>query len=264
MTAGLSFQRYVALGDSISIDEYPGLDWQEQKGLRAPVSGLGAASLLYRNADEVWPDFRGADLETLCPDLHFDSLPVDAAVTRHVLDRQLPQLGRGDRRSTLVTLTAGGNDLLQLLRPAADAPGREDADRILGTIDTILRRLERLFPDRTVLLGTVYDPSDGVPWLMGVPLSPANRGILERLNEGIRALARRREGILLTDIAERFAGHGLSAPSAEQWYWQHMIIEPSARGASEVRRLWLEALSVTRPADAVVSVCCHYKVGEGR
>ena len=213
----LPFQRYVALGDSISIDEYPGQDWQERKGLRAPVSGLGAASLLYRNADEVWPDFRGADLHTLLPELHFDALPTDAAVARYVLDRQLPKLGRGDRRPTLVTLTVGGNDLLQLLRPGAGAPGRDDADRILGTIDTILGRLERLFPDRTVLLGTVYDPSDGGPWLMGVPLSPANRDILERLNEGIRGLARQREGILLSDIAERFAGHGLSAPSKEQW-----------------------------------------------
>ena len=157
----LPFQRYVALGDSISIDQYPGQDWQERKGLRAPVSGLGAASLLYRNADEVWPDFRGADLHTLLPQLHFDALPTDAAVARYVLDRQLPKLGRGDRRPTLVTLTVGGNDLLQLLRPGADAPGPEDADRILGTIDTILRRLERLFPDRTVLLGTVYDPRGG-------------------------------------------------------------------------------------------------------
>ncbi len=249
----LPFQRYVALGDSISIDEYPGLDWQELKRLRHPVSGLGAASLLYRNADEVWPDFQGADLETLCPGLHFDSLPVDAAVARDVLGRQLPQLRPGDRRPTLVTLTVGGNDLLQLLRPGEGAPSREDADRILGTIDTILRRLERLFPDRTVLLGTVYDPSDGGPWLMGVPLSPANRDILERLNEGIRGLARRRDGVFLTDIAERFAGHGLSAPSAEQWYWQHMIIEPSARGASEVRRLWLEALGVREAAHAAVA-----------
>ena len=36
-------------------------------------------------------------------------------------------------------------------------------------------------------------------------------------------------------------GHGLSAPSAEQWYW-HMIIEPSVCGASEGAgcgsRLW--------------------------
>lgn len=62
--------------------------------------------------------------------------------------------------------------------------------------------------------------------------------------EELRFLGALSRGVLHTDIAERFTGHGLSAPSAEQWYWQHMIIEPSARGAGEVRRLWLEALGV--------------------
>jgi lysophospholipase L1-like esterase len=251
LTAGaLPFRRYVALGDSISIDEYPGLDWQERKRLRAPVPGLGAASLLHRNHDDVWPDFRGVDLQALCPGLRFDSLPVDGGVTTHVLTRQLPRLGAGDHRPTLVTLTVGGNDLLQLVRPGAGAPGPGDADRILGTIDTILARLARLFPERTVLLGTVYDPSDGGPWLMGRPLGPAERAILDRLNDGIRDLAARRGRVVLADIAAHFAGHGLSAPTAEQWYWPHMIIEPSARGASEVRRLWLQVLGVPVTAQA--------------
>ena len=40
-----------------------------------------------------------------------------------------------------------------------------------------------------------------------------------------------------------FAGHGLSARSPERWYWPHMIIELSAPGASEVRRLWLRVLA---------------------
>ena len=248
MTPGAPlFHRYVALGDSISIDEYPGLDWQERNRLRAPVSGLGAASLLFANDDQAWPDFRGTDLRTLCPGIRFHSLAVDGGVTTHVLDRQLPRLGNGDRRPTLVTLTVGGNDLLQLLRPGAGAPGPEDADRILGTIATILDRLERLFPGRAVLVGTVYDPSDGGPWFMGRPLGPAERAILDRLNDGLRDLATREERVVLADIAAHFAGHGLSAPTAEQWYWPHMVIEPSARGASEVRRLWLQSLGIGGP-----------------
>jgi lysophospholipase L1-like esterase len=206
------------------------------------VPGLGAASLLFANDDQAWPEFRGTDLRTFCPGIRFHPLAVDGGVTTHVLDRQLPRLGNGDRLPTLVTLTVGGNDLLQLLRPGAGSPGPEDADRILVSVGTILDRLERLFPEATVLLGTVYDPSDGGPWLMGQPIGPAERGILDRLNAGIRALASGDERVLLVDIAEHFAGHGLSAPTAEQWYWPHMIIEPSAHGASEVRRLWLAAL----------------------
>ncbi len=81
---------------------------------------------------------------------------------------------------------------------------------------------------------------------MGRPLGASERAILDRLNDGIRDLAARRGGVVLADIAAHFAGHGLSAPTAEQWYWPHMIIEPSARGASEVRRLWLQALGALK------------------
>jgi lysophospholipase L1-like esterase len=249
MSGALLYQRYVALGDSISIDDYPGLDRQETEGLRAPVPGLGAASLLHHNADDVWPGFRGADLRTLCPGVRFDGLAVDGARTSDVLERQLPLLGTGDRRPTLVTLTVGGNDLLAFLWRGAGVPGPHDADRIVGAIAAVLDRLERLFPQRAVLIGTIYDPSDGASRLLDRPLGPPERAVLDRVNDGIRQLARRRDAVLLADIATRFAGHGLSAPVAERWYWPHMIIEPSARGASEVRRLWLEALGVGVSAD---------------
>ena len=248
------FQRYVALGDSISIDDYPGLDWQEAHGLPAPVEGLGAVSLLYRNDNEAWPEFQGQDLVTLCPGIELDSLPVDGGITSDVLADQLPQLGDGDSRPTLVTLTVGGNDLLQLLRPDVGPPSLDDADVILARIDLALDRLEGLFPDRTVLLGTVYDPSDGGDRLMGLPLGPAERAILARVNDGIRDLAARKPRVLLADIAEHFAGHGFAAPSTERWYWPHMIIEPSARGACELRRLWLKELGVRAGAQATSTV----------
>jgi len=46
-------------------------------------------------------------------------------------------------------------------------------------------------------------------------------------------------------IHDHFLGHGLSKPDPDaRWYWRHSIIEPSACGASEVRRLWLEALGL--------------------
>jgi hypothetical protein len=58
------------------------------------------------------------------------------------------------------------------------------------------------------------------------------------------------EGCLLADIHGHFMGHGTTVKDrAERWYWQGLIIEPSARGASEVRRLCLRCLKV-EPADA--------------
>ena len=48
------FDRYVALGDSMSIDKYAG-------------SGLGAASLLFRNSDETCRSFADTTCRTSIP-----------------------------------------------------------------------------------------------------------------------------------------------------------------------------------------------------
>jgi lysophospholipase L1-like esterase len=86
---------YVALGDSMSIDDYAG-------GV-----GRGAASLLWRNHDTDFPDWAGRDLATAGYSAQI--LARDGAVSADVLQRQLPLI---DGRPALVTLTMGGNDLL--------------------------------------------------------------------------------------------------------------------------------------------------------
>jgi hypothetical protein len=71
---------YVALGDSISIDEYAG------------GPGRGAASLLFRNRDDDFPAWRGRELATVRPELGFWLLAVDGGTARTLLDVQLPAL----------------------------------------------------------------------------------------------------------------------------------------------------------------------------
>jgi hypothetical protein len=61
------------------------------------------------------------------------------------------------------------------------------------------------------------------------------------MNDYIRESARKKNA-LLADVHKHFLSHGLSAPPAERWYWEPNPIEPSARGASEIRRLWVQAL----------------------
>jgi len=73
---------YVALGDSISIDEYAG------------GPGRGGASLFARNRDDDFPEWRGRDLATLHPDLRYHLLAIDGGTTQTLLDFQLPQLER--------------------------------------------------------------------------------------------------------------------------------------------------------------------------
>jgi lysophospholipase L1-like esterase len=91
---------YVALGDSISIDDYSG------------GPGCGGASLLFANRDGDFPDWRGRDLRTTESGAVFSLLATDGATTRTFLDLQLPRLAALHVRPTLVTLTIGGNDLL--------------------------------------------------------------------------------------------------------------------------------------------------------
>src|SRR5947209_11169485 len=91
---------YVALGDSISIDHYAG------------GPGHGGASLLARNRDDDFPQWRGRDLATLDPTLQYHLLATDGGTTHTLLDSQLPKLETSVIAPTLVTLTIGGNDLL--------------------------------------------------------------------------------------------------------------------------------------------------------
>src|SRR5919107_4998263 len=90
---------YAALGDSISIDLYAG------------GPGRGGASLLVRNRDADFPDWRARDLATTRPELGFALLATDGGTTASVLDAQLPRLESSRVAPRIVTLTAGGNDV---------------------------------------------------------------------------------------------------------------------------------------------------------
>jgi lysophospholipase L1-like esterase len=107
---------YLALGDSISIDDYTG------------ERGGGAASQLARKL--------GLDLV---------DLTLDGNTTHGVL----ADLKRAPEAADVVTLTAGGNDLL-----GGDLP-RE----ILRRLHQIAKLIQPV--GSRVLVNTVYDPSDG-------------------------------------------------------------------------------------------------------
>lgn len=209
---------YLALGDSISIDDYP----LRETG----IPGIGAASLFARALRER---HRG---------IAFDNLTADGATTDDVLRWQLPRV-RPTEEPAIVTITAGGNDLLMNLR--ATRPPVRLVEGILDRLARILDETRRLLPNATILLGTVYDPSDGTNVLYGEKLEREAKW-LARVNEGIRALASPRERVVLADIHARFLGHGLSVPEEQRWYWSGLIFEPNAEGARQVAALWEELL----------------------
>src|SRR3954452_4529328 len=78
----IDLRRYVALGDSMSIDLYPALDAGdidvavalERNATAGRVEALGAASLFYRNDDARWPEEIGNDLASRFPAIEYANL----------------------------------------------------------------------------------------------------------------------------------------------------------------------------------------------
>jgi lysophospholipase L1-like esterase len=227
------YTRYLGLGDSISIDEYAG------------GPGCGAISLFYRNKDEIYPEFRGKDLRTLYPGIDLYSVASDGGTSSSVLGEQLPALPpRGDE-PTIVTLTVGGNG-------GAIDPGAVEDFR--SNLTRILEVLRERYPNCTIILGTIYDPTDGVGDL-GIPEVNVREAynLFHAFNRAILDLGKS-YGAQIADIYSHFLGHGShhGDPNNPHYcpgdpsYWFVQEIEPNARGAHEVRRKFWEALKRRR------------------
>jgi lysophospholipase L1-like esterase len=246
------FTHYIALGDSMSIDLYPALDAGEidvavaleRVTTAGRVAPLGAASLLYKNSEERWPEDVGNDLQSMFPGIEATNLATDGATIGEVFGEQLPQLDDSTER-ILITLTVGGNDLLSAFgnRQRRDVL-EKIADDVAEAYDFLVGLVRGRFPNAATILTTVYDPSDGTGRIPGVyeqgPALPLH--VLDRLNAHIRALATGTPNVLLADAHRHFLGHGVTASEQDQWYWKRSLIEPNARGANEIRHLWLDAL----------------------
>ena len=245
---------YVALGDSMSIDLYPALDAGEadvavaleRREDAGKVAPLGAASLLARNDDARWPEFAGRDLASRWPRLQTRMLASDGATIGDVFGAQLPVLDEGTRE-TVVTITVGGNDLLSAYSTRPRASLMERIVRDIGAgYDAMLDALEERLPRARLVLTTVYDPSDRTGRIPGVLEDVGKLPLqhLDALNGHIRELARSRPNAVLADVYGHFLGHGASVEEKHRWYWKRSLIEPSASGASEIRRVWLDALGL--------------------
>jgi acyl-CoA thioesterase I len=239
----MRFTHYLALGDSMSTNEYPSCDLLEVDAVPAELLPAGAAALMYRNLDDRWPEFARTDLATLCPGIEARVLAWDGAMIEDVLTEEVIRTGRdAEGARLLITLTAGGNDLLDAL--TVERKLAEVLEEISGRYEELVTTLRDEFPGAVLLLTTVYDPTDGsglIPELSDrygrLPIEH-----LQRFNDHVRRLAGRIPGARLADVHRHFLGHGVSAPPAERWYWRGSLIEPSARGASEIRRVWWRAL----------------------
>jgi lysophospholipase L1-like esterase len=247
------FAHYVALGDSMSIDLYPALDagetdvkvaleWDARAGAVAP---LGAASLLHKNDDARYPEFAGKDLTSRFAGVSYLNACEDGATIGDVFGSQLPTVETSDAE-TLFTLSAGGNDLLSSFANNADpALLRRFVRDIADALEFLVESLRRVRPNSAIIVTTVYDPSDKTRKIPGKfdATGPLPLEFLHALNERMSSIAAATPRCAVADAHAHFQGHGVSVPESERWYWKRSLIEPNARGASELRRLWLDALA---------------------
>jgi lysophospholipase L1-like esterase len=226
----MRFVRYIALGDSMSSDHYPTCD---VRGLPHPppqLDPLGAAALLHQ------------ELERHAPGIAFSNLTEDGAMIDDVLTEELARLGHDSADpGILVTLTAGGNDLLDAVFSGRSLEGA--VERIKRRYTELVAALREELPNASLVLTTVYDPTDGTGLLPGLEwFGKLPLGYLDRFNAHVQEIASRTPGSALADVHRHFLGHGVSVPQSERWYWARNLIEPNARGASEIRRVWQDVI----------------------
>ena len=210
--------RYLALGDSMSIDKYTG------------TFGGGAANQLAR----------------LLRTTAFHNATEDGATTEVVL-RQLegPEHWVTQAWYDVITLTIGGNDLLApvvLGKPPVGEDGwRAHASRIAVRFEAIAEHLLRLCAPRgQIIFNTVYDPTDGNDARLGEMELPVEARIgLDAYNEAVRRWTwneRLKHSVRLTrcDVDVLFRGHGFWSQDP----WLTLMIEPNLAGATAIATAW--------------------------
>ncbi len=181
--------------------------------------GVNPGQLLVHNDNRLFPEFHGHDLSSLVGPARLMHRAQDVATVS-----SLPAQARGlpVEGEAIALLTIGGNDLLS--RP--DMGQGAEMQRFAEALESFLHSL----PIRPVFLGNVYDPTFGDDSLNFLGIEPSLVRESHRLvNEVIAQLAKR-YGALVDLHAHFLTGD----PS---WFTQ--IIEPSLRGASEIRRCFL-------------------------
>ncbi len=183
--------------------------------------GVTPGGLLVRNDDRLFPEFRGQDLSSHGP-VRLEHRAVDGA-TVDSLPAQARNVAPSEKAAAILTI--GGNDLLRGLL-VDHGPGIAD---FATALDAFLRDL----PVRPVLLGNVYDPTFGDDALNFTGVDP----LLARENH-------RRVNAVIAELASKYGAlvdlhaHFLRGDPT----WCTHTIEPSLRGASEIRRCFLPHL----------------------
>jgi predicted NBD/HSP70 family sugar kinase len=154
-----------------------------------------------------------------------------------------------------VTVTIAGNDQLGAYGDTEAA--RDVIVRVQSALGRALSEIAGfLAPSGRIVVGAVYDPSDGTGEAvrLGLPSGPDGAAVMEELNDGLRGVADRHDATV-AEIAQHFRGHELLAGDpaggqprpAERGLWFCNLIEPNAWGAGGVREAFWAAIHPVGP-----------------
>ena len=245
---------YVNMGDSIAAGYGIG-------------RGLSYPELLVANDDESYPKFAGYDFEARVGAGKVTLASVArVGATSAELSGQLARAPDNPQGETLVTVSVGGNDLLNDFQAlvAADSTGVE---KITDTILDNLRQVKAHFMNTeryggrvTIVVLNVYDPTDGLGSLppevqvnqycgllktFGKAIGPRLLANFAHYNSALAAFAAE-EGLILADMHTVFLGHGFHYDdSSAQYYdaedpalwFMSDCIHPTYEGHDAVRAL---------------------------
>lgn len=131
----------------------------------------------------------------------------------------------------LVTVTLGGNDILQLQNQ--DAAARQAGlDRFRASYPTAISDIEQALDERkpTIVVTTYYDLSEGDPQVQN-----SDAWWVAQFNDVIRSTAQQ-HGLKIADLEADFRGH------IHDWTWYPADVHPNNDGHAEIARLvWKSA-----------------------
>jgi len=242
---------YVAMGDSILIDKYAGNENCE----------CGGASLFFKNKNLLFPSYKNKDLLSIIPNAKKIILAQDSAKIDDLF-LQFTQLKQLKITPNLITVSIGGNDIVEILRSKSLL--QSDKSHILNMLDEFskkitaismkLNELKKINNELIIMILNVYDPTDGLGYDFTSNKSNSFLDhkhksqiyhIFYKFNEELMKISTINDYILI-DIHSHFLGHGIfhnnrrNNPfyvNGKYWYHSNIIIDINQSGAHELRKL---------------------------
>ncbi len=226
-----SQHEYIALGDSIAAGQVTSLP--RSRGYPALVSTQ------LEKLDASSPDPTAVKSVNLAVSGETDESFVSNGQLKNFQDEIASIKARGADLQ-LVTLTLGGNDILQL-QNKSDADRESGLQRFRSSFPTVISDVEQALGDLrpTVVVTTYYDLTSGDPLV-----EKSDAWWVAQFNDVIRTTAKQ-HGMNVADLEQPFHGH------IQDWTWYPLDIHPNNDGHAEIAKIVWQAAGLDQTAPTV-------------